>query len=581
MPWLPSPAGGRRAGDEGAQYLLSRIEHPHPRPLSRLREREEKREETTLNDDYILAIDNGTQSVRALLFDARGHLAAKAQIKLAYQHPRPGWMECDPEQFWRSLCAACRQLWATSGISPRQVRGLVVTTQRATVINLDRSGQPLRPAIIWADQRRAEARARLSWWWEAAFGALRLRETIRSFEREAEINWIAQNQPETWKRTDKYLLLSGYLHYRFTGRFVDSVGNQVGYLPFDFKHGRWAGRGDWKWQCLPVERAMLPELVPCATVIGKVGAAAAADTGIPEGLPVVAGASDKACEVLGSGCLTPDVAGLSYGTTATINTTTARYLETTPFIPPYPAALPGYYSTEVQITRGYWMVSWFAEQFGLDERRRAEQQDSSPEAFFDDLLKAVPPGSHGLVLQPYWNPGVKVPGPEARGGVIGFTDTHTRAHLYRAIIEGLAYALREGKERIERRSGTPITKLRVAGGGSQSNAAMQITADVFNLPAERPSLYEASGLGAAILGSVALGLHKDFDGAVREMTRVGRRFEPNAANARLYDRLYHRVYLRMYERLQPLYRELQSMSEELDAVLPLPLAGEGRGEGAR
>jgi len=516
-----------------------------------------------MTDGYLLAIDNGTQSVRALLFDLRGHLVDKAQVRLdTYRHPQPGWMEEDPEQFWRALCTACRQLWSATRVRPDEVRGVVVTTQRGTVINLDTHGRPLRPAIVWADQRRAESRARLPWAWEAALRTLGVRETVRSFERDAEANWIAQNQPEIWARTDKYLLLSGYLHYRFTGEFVDAVGSQVGYIPFDYRHGRWASPGDWKWRCLPIEPAMLPRLVPSGAVIGKVGAAAAADTGIPQGLPMIAGASDKACEVLGSGCLGPEQACLSYGTTATVNTTTTRYVEATPFIPPYPAAIPGRYNTEIQITRGYWMVSWFAAQFGLDERLRAERERRAPEAYFDELIDAAPPGSRGLVLQPYWNPGVRIPGPEARGAVIGFSDAHTRAHLYRAIIEGLAYALREGKQRIERRSGTPITLVRVAGGGSQSNAAMQITADVFNLPAERPALHEASGLGAAILGSVALGLHPSFDAAIKEMTRVGRRFEPIADNAQLYDRIYRRVYARMYRRLQPLYHALREIVGE-------------------
>jgi sugar (pentulose or hexulose) kinase len=127
------------------------------------------------------------------------------------------------------------------------------------------------------------------------------------------------------------------------------------------------------------------------------------------------------------------------------------------------------------------------------------------ETLFDDLVKAVPPGALGLMLQPYWNPGIKLPGPEAKGAVIGFGEAHTRAHLYRAILEGLAYALREGRERIERRGGSRIERVRVAGGGSQSDAAMQITADVFNLPAERPHLYETSGLGAAMIAAVGLG----------------------------------------------------------------------------
>jgi sugar (pentulose or hexulose) kinase len=166
----------------------------------------------------------------------------------------------------------------------------------------------------------------------------------------------------------------------------------------------------------------------------------------------------------------------------------------------------------------------------------------------------------GLVLQPFWSPGLKIPGPEAKGAIIGWGDVHTRAHLYRAILEGLAYALREGKERSERRSRVPITELRVAGGGSQSDAAMQITADVFGLPAIRPHLYETSGLGAAMDAAVGLGLHRDFGAAVREMTRPGRSFEPDPQTHELYDGLYQRVYLRLYRRLKPLYEAIREIT---------------------
>ncbi|MDP2164195.1 MAG: FGGY-family carbohydrate kinase [Hydrogenophaga sp.] len=514
-----------------------------------------------MNKTYLLAIDNGTQSVRALLFDLRGNLVDKAQVTIAtYLSPQPGWMENDPEAFWQALCQACQRLWAITAVPKSAIAGVVITTQRGTTIALDQQGQPLRPAMTWLDQRRADQTPKLAWWWEAAFRAIGMMDTVRFFQKEAEANWIAQHQPEIWAKTDKYLLLSGYLNYRFTGRFVDSVASQVGYIPFDYRRGCWATKHDWKWQAMPITAAMLPELVPAGTIIGQVSAQAALDTGIPQGLPVIAGAADKACEVIGAGCLTPEIACLSYGTAATINITTARYLEATRFLPPYQAAVPGHYNTEVQITRGFWMVRWFKEQFGLHEQQLALERGVTPESLFDALVNSVPPGSHGLMLQPFWNPGIKVPGPEAKGAVIGFGDVHTRAHLYRAILEGLAYALREGKERIERRGGQGITRIRVSGGGSQSDAAMQITANVFNLPCERPHLYETSGLGAAMLAAVGLKLHPDFATAVREMTRIGQVFTPEPEHAHTYEQLYRRVYCRMYQRLQPLYRDIQAIT---------------------
>jgi sugar (pentulose or hexulose) kinase len=345
-----------------------------------------------------------------------------------------------------------------------------------------------------------------------------------------------------------------------TGLFRDSVGSQVGYQPFDYRLLRWAASWDWKWQAVPVNPAFMPELVPPAGILGKITAEASAETGIPAGLPLIASAADKACEVIGAGCLTPDVACISYGTTATINTTHTKYLEIIPLIPPYPAAVPGAYSLELGITRGFWMVSWFRREFGMNEERLAQERGVEPEALFDELVNSVPPGSMGLMLQPFWSPGIKVPGPEAKGAIIGFGDVHTRAHLYRSILEGLAYALREGAERTQKRSGVTIREIRVAGGGSQSDAAMQITADIFGLPTVRPHTFEASGLGAAINAAVGLKLHPDFKTAVAAMTHKGRVFEPNPAQRKIYDELYRRVYRKMYDRLRPLYQEIREIT---------------------
>ena len=509
----------------------------------------------------ILAIDNGTQSVRALLFDLRGELVAKAQVHLqAYYSDHPGWAEHSAEGYWQAVGIACQRLWSGDAGLRERVAAVAVTTQRGTVVNVDADGKPLRPAITWLDQRRTDQVPPLAPWWRAAFRLARVAGTIAYFQREAEINWIAARQPDVWRRTHKFLLLSGYLNFCLTGRYADSIGSQVAYVPFDYRRHRWAGARDWKWQALALRPDMLPELVAPGTPIGTVTAAAAEATGIPAGLPVIAAAADKACEALGAGCLAPHVACLSYGTTATISTTGSKYVEVTPFIPPYPAAVPDAYSTEVQIFRGYWMVNWFKEQFGDREQALAGEQGLAPEALFDALVNAVPPGSMGLMLQPYWSPGVRVPGPEAKGAVIGFGDVHTRAHIYRAILEGLAYALREGRERIERRGGTPITQLRVAGGGSQSDAAMQLTADIFGLPAVRAHVYETSGLGAAIAGAVGAGLHPDFATALAAMTRPGREFHPIDANRRVYDQLYRRVYLKMYRQLQPLYGEIADIT---------------------
>lgn len=513
------------------------------------------------DDPLILAIDNGTQSVRALLFTTTGELVGSGRQDIEpYFSAQPGWAEQHPEYFWESLGQACLQLWQHTDATPAQVKGVTVTTQRGTVVNLDQQGVPLRPAIVWLDQRHADIQGSVPGPWGWVFRIARLQDTIDQFRKNAQANWIAQHQPDIWQKTHKFLLLSGYLNYRLTGEYRDSTASQVGYLPFDYKKHQWAGKRDFKWQLLPVTPTMLPDLVRPGEQLGVLLPEAALHLGVPEHLPVIAAASDKACEVLGSGGLSPDIACLSYGTTATINTSNARYVEPVRLMPPYPSAIPGHYSTEVMIYRGYWMVSWFKREFGLRERKLAAERGIEPELLFDELVKPIPPGSMGLMLQPYWSPGVRQPGPEAKGAMIGFGDVHTRAHIYRAILEGLAYALREGKERIEKRSGVPIRRLRVAGGGSRSDVAMQLTADIFGLPAERPDSQETSGLGAAIDAAVGLGLHPDFETAVAAMTGVGAVFEPDPQASQLYDQLYREVYLNMYRQLAPMYRSIRRIT---------------------
>lgn len=511
--------------------------------------------------EHLLAIDHGTQSVRALVFDLRGNLLAKSRVLIEdYDTPSPGWAEKDPREFWKAVCQACQELWQIPGVSRESIAGVALTTQRSTVINVDKQGNPLRPAIVWLDQRRTSGLEPVRGFWGTAFALAGMTETVAYLQSEAEANWIRTHQPEIWRQTHKYLFLSGYLTYLLTGNFVDSVGSQVGYVPFDYRRLQWAHSSDWKWQAVPMDPAILPDLVPPTGVLGSITRSASEATGIPEGLPLIAAAADKACEVIGAGCLDPHIACLSYGTTATINTTHRRYIEIIPLIPPYPSAVPGAYSLELQIYRGYWMVSWFKREFAQNEQRLAEERGVEVEALFDDLVNSVPPGSLGLMLQPFWSPGLKVPGPEAKGAIIGFGDIHTRAHLYRSILEGVAYALREGAERTSRRSGVPITEIRVAGGGSQSNAAIQLTADIFGLPATRPHVYEASGLGATMDAAVGLKLHPDFETAVQEMTHPGHLFEPNPVHHHVYDELYQRVYRKMYERLKPLYEEIREIT---------------------
>lgn len=511
-------------------------------------------------ENLVLAIDSGTQSIRAGLVNCSGQIIdlVKTEIEPYYTR-QPGWAEQDPNYYWDKLCATSQTLLGRNDRLKDALSAVTVTTQRLTMINLDKEGRPLRPAIVWLDQRKADIRRVVPPAFYPVLKAARLYGLFEYAVQYCRSNWIRQQQPEIWDQTAKYLFLSGYYTYQLTGEYADSTGNMIGTIPFEVKKEDWSGNRALKSRLFPVEREKLPRLVKPADTLGHITAGASNATGIPKGLPLVAASNDKGCEILGAGCLLPDTACLSFGTTATINTQNKKYVELKPFLPPFPSAIPGQYYSEIAVMRGFWMVSWFKEEFGLPERLEAMESGLSAEELFEKLIMEVPAGSMGLMLQPYWTPGPEMD-PYAKGAIVGFSDIHKRSHLYRAMIEGLVYALKEGAYLTEKKNGIPINTLRVSGGGSQSNTIVQITADIFGLPVQRPHTHETALLGAAIDACLGLGLFSDFESAVTAMTRVGRTFEPDKTNNQIYQELYNRAYRRMYPKLKPLYKEIKNIT---------------------
>ena len=515
--------------------------------------------DNSANPIYFLAIDNGTQSVRALIFDEFGTEIAKARVPIEpYFSEQPNYAEQHADYYWQKLTEACQKLWQSCEIKPEQIAGVSLATQRYTMICLDKDKQPLRPAIVWMDLRRAETHN--IGFLHPLTKLIGMGELVKDAQQKARCNWLAQNEPEIWAQTAHYVNLSAYLTYQLVGELIDSNGHSVGYLPYDYKAQTWLKPNTLKWRLFSCTPEQMPKIIPPGQTLGEISAKAAKVTGIPEGTPMIAAASDKACEALGAAGLSADTACLSFGTTATINTIPPDYIEILKHMPAYTAAAPHYYNHEYMIYRGFWMVSWFKEQFAHFEAQLAKTQGIDTEKLLDAAVKGIPAGSMGLIMQPYWSPGVRHPGLEGKGALIGFGDVHTRAHVYRAILEGLAYELKLGFDTIEKRTGKPIKHLRVSGGGSQSSAAMQLTADIFAMPAYRPHTFEATGLGAAINCAVGLGVYPDHAAACDAMTHLGDEFLPIEANVQLYKRLYNEVYLKMYERLKPLYQSIQDIT---------------------
>ncbi|MBF0239284.1 MAG: FGGY-family carbohydrate kinase [SAR324 cluster bacterium] len=510
-------------------------------------------------DKVILSIDCGTQSLRVLMYSPEGDLLAKEQVQYEpYVSPMPGWAEQDPEIFWNSVCTASLALKEKHPEWFAKVAGVGVTTQRDSMVNVDREGNPLRPVITWLDQRKAKPVYHPSLVTRTVFKTIGMDEPILKSQTDAKCNWIRQNQPDIWLKTHKYLQVSGFLNFRLTGQYIDSIGSQIGHIPFSYKKQKWSSKTDMSRKLFPVERKKLPDLVPPGELIGYISDNAATSTGIAKGIPVIACASDKGCETLGMGVLNEDMASLSFGTTATVQTTTKDYREPQKFMPSYPAPIPGFYNPEIEIFRGFWMITWFKNEFAFQEIQEAEAQGVPAEVVLNNLLKQSPPGAMGLIVQPYWSPGLKTP--SAKGAMIGFGDVHKKAHVYRAVIEGLCYALLDGLQHIESSTGKKMKKLAVSGGASQSAEICQIAADVFNLPLVRGRTHETSGLGAAIVTAVGLKIYPSFKEAINKMVQYDQTFYPIQENVKIYDQMFNRVYQKIYPVLLPLYEEIRDIT---------------------
>ena len=510
----------------------------------------------------VLTIDLGTQSVRAMLVDKDGNILreAKYRYEKPYYSLNPDWAEQKPSVYWDAVCYVTNRLKIESHDLWNDVIAVTLTTIRDTCLCVDVNGKPLRDFILWLDKRRCEVKKPVPLGNSMLFSLAGMKDTVDLQRRVSACNWIMENEPDVWEKTHKFIFISGYLTFMLTNRLVDSVANMIGHVPFNSKTRTWMGANELSRCIFNIENEKLIDLLEPGEMLGYITEDAASATGIPEGLPLIATGSDKGCETLGMSCLKPDSASIGFGTTATIQFTIDRYFEPLPFIPAYPAVLKGQYNPEVQVYRGYWLISWFKKEFASKEVELAEKQGVAPEALLDEMLKKIPAGCEGLVFQPYFTPGVVMP--KARGAMIGFSDAHTRAHVYRAIIEGINFALMDGLYTMQKRGKVNIQKLFIAGGGSQSDAVCQIAANMFGLPAYRIQTYEATGLGSSMVAFAAMRVYADAYEAAARMVRIKDEFLPDQKEHETYRFLFNEVFSKVFGKLLPLYKTNDFLKEE-------------------
>lgn len=509
----------------------------------------------------VMTFDYGTQSVRASIFDCEGNVLAseKKKYEPPYFSKKPGWAEQDADYYFDCLCQCTKALAKKHPDLLSRVEAITQTCFRDSAVLLDENNKLVRPMILWIDQREAKCEDKLPLGSRFLFALVGKTETISLNRKRTAANWIKENEPENWAKTKKYVAVSAYFIYRLIGEVKDTASSFTGHYPIDYKKRAWYKdpMKHMQGRVFGVRKDQLCELVPSLSYLGQISEKASKDLGIPEGIKVYAGASDKSCETLGDGVIDSSMAAISLGTACTIETVTEKYTSPFPFLPEYPSIIPDKYNLDLQIYRGFWTVNWFLKEFGLSDIKDLIAEDGDP-TYFNEHLKDVPPGSDGLILQPFW--GSPLEKPEVRGSVIGFSDRTTREHFYRALIEGILFELRMGMERFEKLTKGSFEEIRISGGGAQSDDICQIAADLLNKPVVRVQTIETASLGAATAAYLALGIYKTPSEAVGKMVHPCTKFLPNKDNVAIYNELYENVYSSLYHSLKKQYKYLYHYS---------------------
>jgi sugar (pentulose or hexulose) kinase len=492
------------------------------------------------SDELFVGVDSSTTACKAIAFDAHGRAVAEGRAPLTLENPEPDAWEQDAESWWRALQTALGALTLQLGSRAASVRALCVANQRETFVVTDDRGVPLHPALVWMDARCRKAVERVV----GELGAAKIHRisgkppsTTPSLYK---LLFLLERVPELAAESSRVLDVHAFLTWRLTGRLATSLASAdpTGLVDMMAR--------DWSDELLGLSglgRDNVPELVEPGATLGPLNSHVADATGLPPGVMVVAGAGDGQAAGLGAGIVEPGSAYLNLGTAIVSGVLSYDY-RTDPAFRTLYAAAPGTYFLETDLKGGTFTLSW------LLERLLGRPGSTSAElAELERQARALPPGADGLVLVPYWN-GVMNPywDDNATGVTLGWHGAHGPEHLYRAIIEGIAFEQRLHTQGVEQATG-PIERVVLMGGGARSNLWCEILADVLSRPVERSATSEATALGAAMLAAVAAGAHPDVASAARAMSGAATRFEPGEHRA-LYARLYHEVYEGIYPALR-------------------------------
>jgi xylulokinase len=486
-----------------------------------------------------LGIDIGTGGSRALVIDELGSVVATSTVQHeAFASPQIGWAEQSPEDWWRATCLAVRQLLAVENVNADEIGAVSFSGQMHGSVLLDEADKVLRPALLWCDQRTERQCAEIT----EKVGSLQLIELVSNPAVTGftlpKLLWVREKEPEVWKRVRGVLLPKDYIRLRLSGDKASDVADSSGTLLFDVRKREWSSK---MLSVFGIDRSLLPRVFESVEVTGKISRAGAEATGLKEGTLVVAGAGDNAAGAVGMGIVSPGTVSATIGTSGVVFVVTERpTIDMNGRIHSLCHAIPNrWHMTGVTLAAGL-SFRWFRDNLGCG---------SDYDSLVNDAA-TVPAGSDGAIWLPYLM-GERAPylDPNARAAFVGLTASHTKSHLSRAVLEGVAFSLRDSFE-VFRELRAPIETIRLGGGGATSPLWRQIQADVYGQPVETIEVDQGAAFGAAILAGVGAGGWSAVDEACKQTIRVAERTEPDPEAVEVMNRNYE-AYRLLYSALRP------------------------------
>jgi xylulokinase len=498
----------------------------------------------------LLGIDVGTGGTRAVIINEQGKVVSSATVEHEpFASPQIGWAEQDPRDWWRAAAQAIRDAMSTATLTPDDISGIGLSGQMHGAVLLDKNGDVLRPALIWCDQRTdAQCKAITDKIGPDRLIELTCNPALTGFTL-PKLLWVRDNEPDLWSRARYVLLPKDYVRYRLTGDRATDVADASGMLLFDVARRKWSSEVA---AAAEIPERMLPTAYESPEVTGCVSPEAAQVTGLRPGTPVVAGGGDQAAGAVGMGIVAPGAVSATIGTSGVVFAAAGR-----PAIDPagrvhtFCHAVPGRWHVMGVTQAAGLSLRWFRDTFGT-----ATMDDRDPYDRLCQEAAASPAGSEGVLWAPYLM-GERTPhlDPHARAAIVGLAASHTRAHIIRAILEGVVFSLRDTFE-IFREMKVPVESVRLGGGGARSPLWRQIQADIYGRPVGSLEAEEGAAFGAALLSGVGAGIWPSVDDACAQAVHVASETEPDPAAARLLDRQYA-AYRALYPALKGVLERLR------------------------